>query len=147
MTALEAVEAAVVPNELAAVAVKVYAVPLVNPVTVQEPKAPVPVQVAPPGLAVTVYEVPGSPPLPAVTVTVAWPSPATAVGAFGTAGGWVAAVGVAELDAADAPEVPAAFVAVDVKVYPVPLVRPVTVHAVAGTFTVHVAPPGLAVTV
>jgi hypothetical protein len=59
----------------------------------------------------------------------------------------VAAVGVAEFDAADALEVPAAFVAVDVKVYPVPLVRPVTVHAVAGTVTVHVAPPGLAVTV
>lgn len=54
MTLLEAAEATVVPNELAAVAVKVYAVPLVKPVTVQEPKAPVPVQVAPPGLAVTV---------------------------------------------------------------------------------------------
>ncbi len=80
-------------------------------------------------------------------MTVAWPSPATAVGALGTPGAWVAAVGVTEFDAPDAPEVPAAFVAVEVKVYAVLLVKPVTVHEVTGTVTVQVPPPGDAVTV
>lgn len=94
------------------------------------------------------YEEPGSPaPLPAVTVTVACPSPATAVGAFGTGGAEVAAVGLTELEAADAEDVPALLVAVDVKVYAAPFVSPVTVQEVAGTVTVQVAPPGEAVTV
>ena len=52
----------------------------------------------------------------------------------------------APLDAL-APDVPAAFVAVDVKVYAVPLVRPLTMQDVAGTVTVHVRPPGADVTV
>jgi hypothetical protein len=42
--------------------------------------------------------------------------------------------------------VPEALVAVELKVYAVPLVSPVMVHVVAGTVTVHVAPPGVAVT-
>ena len=90
---------------------------------------------------------PGSPPLPAVTVTVACASPATAVGALGTAGAWVAAVGATGFDAADGLEVPAEFVAVDVNVYVESLVNPVTVHEVAGTVTVQLPPPGEAVTV
>ena len=113
-----------------------------------DPKAPLPVQVAPPGEAVTVYDEPGSPaPLPAVTVTVACPSPATAVGAFGTGGAEVAAVGLTALEAAEADDVPALLVAVEVKVYELPFVKPVTAQEVAGTVTVQVAPPGEAVTV
>ncbi|MEY4633579.1 MAG: hypothetical protein RLZ18_951 [Actinomycetota bacterium] len=42
--------------------------------------------------------------------------------------------------------VPEALVAVELKVYAVPLVSPAMVHVVAGTVTVHVAPPGVAVT-
>ena len=59
--------------------------PLVNPVTVQDPLAPVTVQVAPPGDAVTVYEV-GVPPDGAATVTVTSVFPATVVGAAGVPG-------------------------------------------------------------
>jgi hypothetical protein len=43
--------------------------------------------------------------------------------------------------------VPAALVAVAEKVYGVPLVRPVTVHEVAGLVTVQVKLPGVDVTV
>jgi hypothetical protein len=55
------------------------------------------------------------------------------------------AAGVMLLDAADAAPVPAALVAVTVKVYETPLVRPVTVIGLAAP--VPVVPPGLAVTV
>jgi hypothetical protein len=56
--------------------------------------------------------------------------------------------GVTDADADDADPVPLALVAATVKVYAVPLVRPVTVvDDVAAPFTVFVAPPGLAVTV
>ena len=60
--------------------------------------------------------------------------------------GVVGATGVTELDATDALPVPAAFVAVTVNTYAVPLVRPVTVQERAPV-VVHVRPPGLAVTV
>jgi hypothetical protein len=43
--------------------------------------------------------------------------------------------------------VPAPFVAVDVKVYDVPFVRPVTVHEPDAPVTVHCALPGFEVTV
>lgn len=56
-----------------------------------------------------------------------------------------AAFGVIELDAVEAAPVPAELVAVTVKVYDTPLVRPVTVIGEAPP--VPVAPPGLAVTV
>ena len=52
VTALLAVEAGLGPTALVAVTVKVYAVPLVNPVTVQGEDAEV--QVKPPGDEVTV---------------------------------------------------------------------------------------------
>ena len=58
----------------------------------------------------------------------------------------MAATGVTEFDAPDALDVPAPFVAVEVKVYGVPFVSPVTVHEVAGTVTVQAPPPGEAVT-
>jgi hypothetical protein len=52
VTALEAVEATPVPAELVAVTVKVYGVPLVNPLTVIGEELPD--DVIPPGLDVTV---------------------------------------------------------------------------------------------
>ena len=110
------------------------------------------VQVAPPGLAVTVYPVMAAPPLlvGTVQVTVAcgvaplatpptFPA-ATPVGAPGTV------AGTAGAEAADTAPVPAALVAVTVNVYAVPAVSPeVTVHEVPAV--VQVAPPGDAVTV
>ena len=82
----------------------------------------------------------GLPPLPAgaVHVTVAEVLPgvaATAVGAPATAAGMIAVL------VADGALVPAAFVAVTVKVYAVPLVRPVTVQLVA-VVQLLVPPPG-----
>ena len=57
------------------------------------------------------------------------------------------AIGVAAAEAAEAADVPPVFVAVDVNVYDVPFVKPVTTHDVSGTVTVQVRPPGDAVTV
>lgn len=54
------------------------------------------------------------------------------------------AIGVTPLLVADWAEVPAAFVAVAVNEYVVPLVRPETVQA--GVADSHDAPPGLAAT-
>ena len=85
----------------------------------------------------------GLPPLPAETVTVAEALPATAVGVPGIPGG----PGMTADDADEAPEVPLPFVAVDVNVYEVPFVRPVTVQLVAGDVTVQVNAPGDDVTV
>lgn len=105
--------------------------------TVHEPAGGVPVglpmlQVPPPGDAVTVKEV-GVAPVPApVTVTDASPSPAVALGAGGGSGAdWGAGpllVGVTGAEAAELVLVPPPLVAVAVKVYEVPFVRPVTVH-------------------
>jgi hypothetical protein len=108
LTEPDAPEEPDVPAALVAVAEKVYAVPLVRPVTVHEVAGLVTVQVKLPGVDVTVYEA-GAPPVPAATDTVADPSPATAVGAGGVPG---AATGLIELDAADPLDVPAALVAV-----------------------------------
>ena len=57
------------------------------------------------------------------------------------------AVGVTAVEAADGGPVPAAFVAVTVNVYGVPLVRPVTVAVRAVPATLAVTPPGVDVTV
>ncbi len=86
---------------------------MVSPETVIGDDPPVPVN--PPGEEVTVYPVIAVPPLltGAVKDTVADPLPATAetlVGALGTM------LGVTELDALEAVEFPAAFVATTVKV-------------------------------
>jgi hypothetical protein len=80
-------------------------------VTVHEPDDPLTVHVAPPGEAVTVYEVGAYPPVGATTVTVAEPLPITAVGTPGIPGG---AIGVTSAEDGDGAEVPAAFVAVAV---------------------------------
>jgi hypothetical protein len=64
----------------------------------------------------------------------------TSVGASGTV------AGVTADDAVEAGPIPTSLVAVIVKVYGVPLVRPVTVH-VSPPVVVHVRPPGELVTV
>ena len=88
--------------------------PLVRPGTVAV-NAPVVVAVAPPGLAVTVYPVTGEPPLLAGADhdTSACQFPATAVTPVGAPG---TVFGVTAVLADEAVEVPAALVAVAVKV-------------------------------
>ena len=80
----------------------------------------------PPGFDVTVYDVIALPPFEAggVKLTVACALPAVAVPIVGAPG---TVAGVTLLEAADAGPVPIALVAVTVKVYTVPFVRPVTV--------------------
>ena len=80
----------------------------------------------------------------ALQETVAWASPAVAATEVGAPG---AVAGVTAAEADEAAEVPAELVAVTVKVWPVPLARPVIVHVVAGAAAVQVAPPGEAVAV
>jgi hypothetical protein len=134
-----------VPPALAAVAENVYGVPVVRPVTVHDVAGLVTVQVLLPGVEVTVY-VAGAPPVPeSATVTVA--DVALAITAVGVSGVPGAAIGLTEPDADDPLDVPEAFVAVAEKVYGVPVVRPVTVHEVAGLVTVQVRPSGVEVTV
>lgn len=108
-----------VPAPLVAVAVKVYAVPFVNPLTTHEVAGEVTVHVAPPGDAVTVYDVIGDPPLlaGATTVTLAVSLPGTTYPIDGAPG---VVRGVTEVVAAV--EAPAAFTATTVKLYKVPLV-------------------------
>ena len=118
--------------------------PLVRPDTTHEPDAPVIVHVAPPGDASTVCDVAAVPAVAAEIEAVTDASPTTTVGTAGTFG---FAIGVTDADAADAAEVPPAFVAVAVNVYAVPLVRPVTTHDPDAPVIVQVAPPGDAVTV
>ena len=61
--------------------------------------------------------------------------PATPVGVAGVPG---TGTGVTELDAVDALDVPAEFVAVVVNVYAVPFVKPVTTHEPDAPVTVQV---------
>jgi hypothetical protein len=102
-------------------------------------------QPKPPGFDVTVYPMIGEPPfeLGAVHETTAEASPTeeitTLIGASGTVNGVTAA------DAVDAEPAPDAFVALTVKVYEVPFVRPVTVQLVVTV--VQVNEPGDDVTV
>ncbi|MNU98234.1 hypothetical protein D3C71_883390 [compost metagenome] len=86
ITLLDAADASPVPAALLAVMVKVYATPLVKPVTVTG--EPAPVAVTPPGLAVTVYTVMALPPVKDgdANVTVAWVLPAVAVPMVGAPG-------------------------------------------------------------
>ena len=113
VTALDALDALLVPAAFVAVTVNVYVVPFVRPVmTIGEDPADA---VNPPGLDVTVYEVILDPPLfpGAEKVIVATPLLAVAtpiVGASGTFDGMTILLGD------DAFPVPAAFVAVTVNV-------------------------------
>jgi hypothetical protein len=106
-------DAGPIPTEFVAVTVKVYVFSTISPFTVTGLDVPDPV--APPGLAVTVYEVMGLPPAEAgalkLTVAVSLaPFAFTPVGAPGSV------AGVTLLDAVDAGPVPTAFVALTVKV-------------------------------
>ena len=56
-------------------------------------------------------------------------------------------MGVMLLEASEAGLLPAAFTAVTVKVYAVPLVSPASVALLAGAATVRAAPAGLELTV
>ena len=104
------------------------------------------VQVAPPGVAVTRYVATAPPVLSATMVTVACPSPATALGVPGVPGAAKELTGVTCVESGLEAEVPPVFVAVAEKRYAVPLVNGLTTQEVAGTVTVQVAPPGVAVT-
>ena len=75
-------------------------------------------------------------------LTVAWAFPPIAVPMVGAPG---TVAGVTAFEAADGAPVPTKFVAVTVKVYDVPFVRPVTVSGLALPVTVF--PPGFDVTV
>ena len=115
--------------------------------TVHERAPVVQVQVAPSGLAVTVYAVIVAPPFEAGAVqetTLCAFAPLVAETLVGVPD---TVLGVAALDALDALLVPRAFVAVTVNVCAVPFARPVTVHERAPVVQVQVPPPGLAVTV
>lgn len=97
VTAAEELEGMPVPAAFVAATRKVYGVPLVNPVTAHWSSAVV--QDAPPGLAVTAYDVTGVPPslegADQLTLVVASPATAwTVSGADGVVGG------VADEDAA-----------------------------------------------
>ena len=113
VTELEATEDGPVPAALVAVSVKVYTEPLVRPVTGIGLVAPVAVIL--PGLDFTVYKVIGLPFDTGAwkeTVAAALPTVAeTPVGAPGTVN-----VGVTLLDGDEAGPMPAALVAVTVKV-------------------------------
>jgi hypothetical protein len=128
-----------------AMVVNVYAVPAVSPVMVHDPDAPVTVHFAPPGVAVTSYDVGVNPPVGAVTVIVALSSPATTVCTPGVFGADLASTVVA-VEAALVPESNVDLFAIDVNVYAVPAVKPVIVHDPDAPVTVHFAPPGVAVT-
>jgi hypothetical protein len=94
VTAGDAALAGPVPTSFVAVTVNVYAVPLVNPVTISGLAAPV--AVAPSGDAVTVYPVMAAPPLldGAVKLTDTWPSPRTPLTLVGAPGAVVGAATV-----------------------------------------------------
>ena len=128
-----------------AVAVNVYAVPFVRPVTGHDPEAPVTVHVPPEtaGDAVTVYEV-GAPPrvpsvaVPAATVTVTLESPATTVGLAGVPAAvtTVTAVDPVEKSVVLVALVVGFFFSVAIRNEYVPSASPVAVHVRAVDFVV-----------
>ena len=77
----------------------------------------------------------------ATKVTVAWVFPATAAAAVGAPGTVDTAVGVTLFDLTDATLLPFAFVALTVKVYAVPLVRPVITWLSPVVFALLSTPP------
>ena len=131
VTEFDAADATDVPAEFVAVTVKVYAVPVVKPETVialvHVAAVNVPVMAVP--TAVAVYLVIVAPPFDvgAVQATVTDVGLAMVavpiVGASGTD-----TAGVTELDAVDKLDVPTELVAVVLKKYVVPFVKPVITH-------------------
>jgi hypothetical protein len=144
VTAVDAIEEAPVPALFVAVTIKVYAVPLVSPVTVSGEKLPLTVK--PLGAEVTVKLLIVAPPVltGAVKFTTACALPATAETMVGAPG---VVVGVTAVDPIDAAPAPALFVAVTVNVYAVPLVSPVTVMGEVLPVAVTVEPPPTGVAV
>jgi hypothetical protein len=137
-TVFDDAEAGPGPAPLAAVTVNVYAVPLVRPLTDVD-SVPPPTVTTSPAFDRTVYDVIALPPVEAgadqLTVALAlWPMALTPVGAPGTA------IGVTALEGDDGGLVPAAFVAVTVNVYDVPLVSPPTRTLVADAAAAVVVP-------
>jgi len=94
-----------------------------------------PLALMPPGDDVTVYEVTGEPPFDAgaVNVTAACALPAVAMPIVGAPG---TVPGVTRFEGAEAGPLPAALVAVTVKMYAVPLARPPTVMGDAAPLAV-----------
>jgi hypothetical protein len=142
VTELLALETELVPSAFVAVTVNVYACPLVRPVTVMGDEPPVAVK--PPIFEVTVYVVITEPPFEtgALNEMVACPFPETATTEVGAPG---VVAGVTALLVEDCVLVPAALVAVTVKVYVVPLLRPVTVIGELPAYATN--PPVFEVTV
>jgi len=135
-------ELSLVPAAFVAVTVNVYALCSLRPVTVAEVPAVVAVRL--PGSDVTTYSVIGLPPSEAGAVHET--TAEISLGIADTPLGAPGAVGVVtEFDESEDGLVPMEFVAVTVKVYAVPFVRPVTVTEVP--VVVAVTPPGLEVIV
>jgi hypothetical protein len=124
----------------------VYGKPLVRPLTTMGDVVPLTAgSVVPFWSGTTVYSVMGEPLLAAAgKATDTEVSPNVPTGAAGVSG---RPAGVTAAEAGDASDEPELFVAVTVKVYAVPFVRPVTVVEVPKPGAVPVAPPGEAVTV
>src|SRR4051812_30951423 len=108
VTVLDAADDGPVPTGLTAATWKLYAVPLVSPVTMAVPTFPVTGTVLTSVVPLdtwTLYPLIAEPPLPAagtvVQFTVAWPSPAAAVPTTGAAVGAVAAGGAATVAGRD----------------------------------------------
>jgi hypothetical protein len=115
VTGLLAPDRGLVPTALVAETWKVYAVPLVRPPTVQLVAGAVAVQPALDGVEVTVYVRIGEPPFePGVHDTEAEALPPEAVTPVGALG--ATPCGVTAVDGGEAELVPAALVAVTVKV-------------------------------
>src|ERR1700736_5288103 len=83
----------------------------------------------------------------AVQLSVTWALPPVAATAVGAPGATTGATGVTLFDAIEGRLAPIALIATTVKVYVVPLIRPVPVAVVAGPVTVIVPPFTLDVTV
>ena len=113
----------------------VYAVPFVKPDIVHVVEVPEATQTKFPGVIVTVEEVIGEPPLnPAVQVNRNAPSSAVAIRAVAALG---TVLGVTDALTSETAELPAAFIAMTVKVYEKPLVNPVTLQVRVGAVTVQ----------
>jgi hypothetical protein len=141
LTLLEALDAFPVPTPFVAVTVNVYEVPLVSPGTIIEVELSV--TLIAPGFEVTVYDVMGLPLFVAAEKeTVAWPSPAVALGLPGAPGTPTITTG---LDTLDGGLEPTEVFAVTVNVYWVPILSPVT--GIEVELFVTFFPPGPAVTV
>jgi hypothetical protein len=130
------------PTLLVATTANVYSVPFVSPVTVSGEAGPL--EVKPPGVDVTVYEVIAAPPslTGAVNVIVACKSPAVATTEVGASGTVTVATA---FDGSDGSELPAALFAITVNVYVSPDVNPVTVMGDETPFTCTL--PGFDITV